>query len=330
VRDGASANGDADAIFDPVVAVLGTHGVPASTIAGMTVFTTQSTFDDVLKIRDVVLPGLPVPAADFTSRPELVFDTDAKLGALLGSNNPHDHVQAIATGYYGSARFQTHDPDGDGALGDLPNPPGFVTCAVTCETTDERFTRDGSGTPIVIDTPQIPFTIVVPKGTPPPGGWPVIIQQHGLGGQRDTVVGFGEADAARGFASIGIDAVAHGYRFFDCKPGATVLAGHRQQLPAGPRSRTASSTKLGARLQRELPHGAARLLPTFHNFVGIGTTSARPRRPDVARAPPARPLDRRRARHDARRRQHLSTWASLGGLMGSGFAPIEPDLKAVL
>ena len=96
----------------------------------------------------------------------------------------------------------------------------FVTCAVPCEPTDERFTRDGSGTPIVIDIPKIPVTVVIPKGTPPPGGWPVIIQQHGLGGQRDTVVGFGETDAARGFASIGIDSVAHGYRYFDCGPSA--------------------------------------------------------------------------------------------------------------
>jgi hypothetical protein len=161
--------------------------------------------------------------------------------ALLGSNNPHDHVQTIATGYYGSARFQTHDPDGDGPLGDLPNPPSFITCAVPCETTDERFTRDGSGTPIVVDTPQIPFTIVLPKGTPPPGGWPVVIQQHGLGGQRDTVVGFGETDAAAGFASIGIDAVAHGYRYFDCKPGARARRTPPTTSAARPNP-TASST----------------------------------------------------------------------------------------
>ena len=51
VRDGASPNGDADAIFDPVVAALGTAGVPASEIAGMTVFTTESTTDDLVRIR---------------------------------------------------------------------------------------------------------------------------------------------------------------------------------------------------------------------------------------------------------------------------------------
>src|SRR4030095_1798583 len=60
--------------------------------------------------------------------------------------------------------------------------------------------------------------VTIPAGTPPPGAWPIIIQQHGLGGQRDTVVQFGDADAARGFASIGIDAVAHGYRYFNCSP----------------------------------------------------------------------------------------------------------------
>src|SRR5206468_11526313 len=65
-----------------------------------------------------------------------------------------------------------------------------------------------------------PFTVTIPSGTPPSGGWPIIIQQHGLGGQRDTVVGLAEADAARGFASIGIDAAQHGYRLFACGPSA--------------------------------------------------------------------------------------------------------------
>ena len=42
VRDGASANPDADAIFDPVVTMLGTQGLVSASIAAMTVFTTQS------------------------------------------------------------------------------------------------------------------------------------------------------------------------------------------------------------------------------------------------------------------------------------------------
>src|SRR5262245_53513317 len=138
VRDGTSANGDADAIFDPAVASLGTHGVAAADIAGMTVFTTQSTIDDLVKIRDVVLPGLPLPTADLSSRPELVFDTAPKLDGLFG-DTPHGHIATVATGYYPSPRFQTLDPDGNGALSDLPVPPAFATCAIAfpCETTDE-------------------------------------------------------------------------------------------------------------------------------------------------------------------------------------------------
>ena len=44
----------------------------------MTVFTTESTTDDLVKIRDVVLPGLPAPRADLTSRPEIVFQGGQK------------------------------------------------------------------------------------------------------------------------------------------------------------------------------------------------------------------------------------------------------------
>jgi hypothetical protein len=328
VRDGASANGDADAIYDPVVTLLGTKGVVAANIAGMTVFTTESTTTDVLKIRETVLPGLPMPTADFSSRPELVFAGDTALVALLGASG-HDHVAAVATGYYGSPRFQTHDPDGDGPFGDLPLPPDFVVCA-NCERTDERFTRDGSGTPIVIDTPQIPFTVVVPKGTPPAAGWPVIIQQHGLGGQRDTVVGFGDADAARGFVSIGIDAVAHGYRYFDCKPSAVCSQDTTNNLggtavPDG----IADGTLAGQSISFLTVNLG--FFQAFHNFTGIR---------DNFRQTYVDLMSLVRLLHGHSIDSGLNTKIddgnifymghSLGGLMGSGFVPIEPDLRAAL
>lgn len=328
VRDGTSANSDADAIYDPVVATLGAHGVAASVIAGMTVFTTESTTADLVKIRDLVLPGLPAPTADFTSQPNLVFDSPAKLQSLLG--RPAVGVATIATGYFGAPRFQTHDPNGDGPLGDLPNPPSFVTCSVPCETTDERFQRDGSGTPIVIDTPQIPFTVVVPSGTPPAGGWPVVIQQHGLGGQRDTVVAFGEADAAKGFASIGIDAAAHGYRFFACSPASACSQDTHNNfggtaVPDGFADGTFAGFDLGF-LTVNLGFFQA-----FHNFVGIR---------DNFRQTYADLLSLVRLLHGHSIDSALGAplddanvfymGHSLGGIMGSGFVPIAPDVKAAL
>ena len=332
VRDGTSANTDADAIFDPVVTALGARGIVASDIAGMTVFTTQSTTDDLLRIRDVVLPGLPTPVADLTSRPELVFAGADRVAALVGSS-VHDHVGTVATGFYPSPRFQTHDPNGDGPLGDLPLPPAFETCAApsnACETTDERFTRDGSGNPIVIDVPSIPFTLVIPAGTPPASGWPVIIQQHGLGGQRDTVLGFAEADAARGFASIGIDAAQHGYRLFDCGPGA----------PCGQdTSNTVGGTAVpdgfvdGSFVGFDVSFLAVNLgfFQAFHNFVGI-RDNFRQTYADLlslVRLIQGHSIDTALGtRLDDGRIFYMGH--SLGGLMGSGFVPIDTTVKAAL
>src|SRR5690349_9868499 len=328
VRDGASANGDADAIFDPVVGALGTAGVPASEIAGMTVFTTESTTDDLVRIRDNVLPLQVAPTADLTSRPELVFDTPAKLQNLLG--RPAPTLAAIATGYYGSPRFQTHDPNGDGPFGDLPSPPSFITCIVACETNDERFTHDGSGNPVVIDTPQIPFTVTIPAGSPPPGGWPVVIQQHGLGGQRDTVVAFAEDDASHGFASIGIDAAQHGYRYFDCGPGAVCSQDTHNNfsgtaIPDGFADGTLAGQSVGF-LTVNLGFFQA-----FHNFIGIR---------DNFRQTYADLLSLVRLLKGHTIDTGLGTTLndgeifymghSLGGLMGSGFVPISTDVKAAL
>ncbi len=328
VRDGTSANSDADAIFDPVVTALGGASVAASSIAGMTVFTTESTTDDLVRIRDNVLPVLGAPSADLVSRPELVFDTPTKLQALLG--RPVPLLAAIATGYYPSPRFQTHDPNGDGPFGDLPTPPSFINCAVPCETNDERFTRDGSGNPIVIDTPSIPFTVTIPAGSPPAGGWPIVIQQHGLGGQRDTVVAFAEADASHGFASIGIDAAQHGYRYFDCKPSASCSQDTANNfggtaVPDGFADGTLGGFSVGF-LTVNLGFFQA-----FHNFVGI-RDNFRQTYADLLS------LVRLLQGHsiDAALGTTLNDGEifymghSLGGLMGSGFVPITTDVKAAL
>jgi hypothetical protein len=333
VRDGASANSDADAIFDGVVTTLGAHGVLASDIAGMTVFTTESTIDDLVNIRDVVLPTLAVPTADFTSKPGLVFSGGAALTTLFGGAVPSG-IATVATGYYDSARFQTHDPNGDGALSDLPVPPSFITCVSNnCETNDERFTRDLAGNPIVINVPKIPFTVVIPSGAPPAGGWPVVIQQHGLGGQRDTILAFAAQDAAKGFASIGIDAVQHGYRYWDCGPAVSCPQDIKNNFggTAAPDGFIDNDAGLGPGLSSSFLSVNLGFFQAFHNFLGIR---------DNFRQTYVDLISLVRLLHGHSIDSALSTTLddtnifymghSLGGLMGAGFVPIEADLKASL
>jgi len=144
----------------------------------------------------------------------------AKLQTLLG--RPASGLAAIATGYFESPRFQTLDPNGNGPFSDLPIPRASSTARTGRRLRDDRRAlhprrRRGPGRdrdapdPVHGHDPERHAAARrLARGHP----------AARLGGQRDTVVAFAEADAAAGFASIGIDAVQHGYRFFDCGPGA--------------------------------------------------------------------------------------------------------------
>ncbi len=218
-RDRTSANSDANDIYgDAADAVVTFAGIARASIVGMAVFTTMDANDELVAIQTTVLPGLAAPTANFSfATNDLVFDTPAELDAALGSL-PHDDIAVVATGYFDAPRFQTPDPNGTGKTEDLPNLTNLAApCTVTCETDDERFVdvAPTDGLPDVQSTPLIPFTVVIPDSPAPVGGYPIIIDQHGLGGDRAIVVQLGDALAERGFASIGIDAVMHGYRFHD-------------------------------------------------------------------------------------------------------------------
>lgn len=218
-RTHASANSDASNIYgnaaDTVAAI---PGAPAVTdIAGMAVFTTQSTLESLRLVQTVVLPGLPMPTADFSAT-QVIFKnaTPNDLNALYGPT-AHSHLSAVATGYFNSPRFQTNDPQGNGPTEDLPHTSNLAApCDIPCEPADEIFvyTSPTDKTPIIQKADvTIPFTVAIPSGTAPVAGWPIVIDQHGLGGDRKIIADLADTIAGAGFASIGIDAVAHGYRF---------------------------------------------------------------------------------------------------------------------
>ena len=81
------------------------------------------------------------------------------------------------------------------------------------ETADKVIPATGTrrGTPVVQGTNKIGFTLFVPSGTKPAGGWPVAIFGHGFGDSRagaPWVVA--SSFASRGLATIAINVVGHG------------------------------------------------------------------------------------------------------------------------
>src|SRR5262249_34398265 len=157
-----------------------------------------------------------------------------------------------------------------------------------------------------------------------------VIQQHGLGGQRDTVVALAEGDAAKGFASIGIDAVAHGYRLFDCGPGAKCSQDNSNNFGG---TAVPGGFVGGSVAGFSVSFLAVNLgfFQAFHNFLG-GRDNFRQTYADLlslVRLIQGHSIDAGLGTtlNDA---EIFYMGHSLGGLMGSGFTPIEPDLKAIV
>ncbi|HEY5926137.1 MAG TPA: alpha/beta fold hydrolase [Kofleriaceae bacterium] len=129
-----------------------------------------------------------------------------------GTDNPtgiaHDHIAVVATGTTTIARFRGDDCT-DASSGCTPDGPD-----------DETFTLGRDGVPEVhyvdpvahtIDS--IPITIVLPQGSVPATGFPVVVFGHGLGASRHDVLSLAEPLAAQGYAVVAIDMWGHGSRF---------------------------------------------------------------------------------------------------------------------
>jgi hypothetical protein len=66
--------------------------------------------------------------------------------------------------------------------------------------------------PTAVCDQTLPLLVIVPATPPPDGGYPTVIFAHGLGRSKEDLLVLGGTLAASGFASVAIDAVAHGVR----------------------------------------------------------------------------------------------------------------------
>ncbi|AXQ27915.1 hypothetical protein D0B54_04145 [Solimonas sp. K1W22B-7] len=219
----------------PVMQLLAAFGKPADTVAIAWPFTTQSTTitlqrmaaaaqPNVLRLQQAPAPapapagtvltttmlGLPgAPAQVYAGRLTLPYYLSAP-----SAGNPTAPLtgfwQADITQPNLAASFLGRVPCGAFASGaDIDPGPGVLTA------------RPSTSTTICYPLPRklsdqtVPVIATVPVGEMPAGGWPVVIFQHGITGNRSQVLGLVPALTQAGFAVIAIDLPLHGIRTAD-------------------------------------------------------------------------------------------------------------------
>ncbi len=175
------------AFYQPLIAELNREGLPLSTVAGASIFTTQPIVDEMITLRDYLL-SLPAPTLDPGT---LKYDADLSVPAS-GAIPGYDVFEAT----YAAPNMQHGTPPFAQSGGD--------------------FEYDDAGVPIPGFVEHLRVSIVVPSSPEPPGGWPVVTYSHGTGGDYLSVVteyeAVGPTLAQHGVALFGIDQVLTGPR----------------------------------------------------------------------------------------------------------------------
>jgi hypothetical protein len=180
--------------------VVPSYAVLAQRLAGQpeaaTAFTTRSVSDWVAKpLADLAaMPPKAHPTRTFQPGPDL----DALFGGPVTTTRPgrppsggilHDHVGMVVEGTFASPNY----------LAATPATFGLFDAGLTIKSIED-----------------IPFLLILPRSAPAGVPVPVAIYQHGLNGDRSTILQVADDFAARGYAILGIDALWHGSR----QPGA--------------------------------------------------------------------------------------------------------------
>jgi hypothetical protein len=183
----------ARAEYAPVLQTLASHGLTQDKVVALAVFHVQTVRTDLMDARDLVNKA-PAAAPTLTEA-----RGQAELDALLGSpptgavgldsGGPHEHIGWMVSGSFSAANL----------ISTRANVHGV-------------FERNAGGELRAKRQDDIHFTLWLPLGSTASAALPVVIMQHGLGGERSDALPVANALAASGYAVIAIDAPFHGLR----------------------------------------------------------------------------------------------------------------------
>jgi hypothetical protein len=159
----------------------------------------------------ITLPGpttLPAPA----TIPPQAFWT------ALGAGSAPASVAAVISGSFTSADISMNPMAVRRNAASMNQNIAFGSYSASTSVVQPFRSAGGQLTGFYYTERQVPFIYLVPAGTAPAGGWPVVIFQHGINGQKEQVAAVAGTLTAKGFAVVAIDLPLHGALAF---PGHT-------------------------------------------------------------------------------------------------------------
>jgi hypothetical protein len=190
------------------------------------------------------------------------------------------------------------------------------------------FARDAAGKPIVNPaktTAKIWMTIALPKGAVPAAGFPTVIVQHGLNGDRSIILSVADTFAKLGWATVAIESTTFGAR----ATGAVNIVDAESKFPW-----TKAPGYVGPDGFVDVPNGSTDFFGGLRSLgavrdhmrqsvLDIGSAVDVVRNPGLDLGPLLQAVPG--AKLDPTKIAYLGN--SLGGLMGSMLAAIDPHLK---
>jgi hypothetical protein len=188
----------AQASLRPLLEALG--GDAAAHVVVATVFRTEGVSQDLVAMRDLVAAAPPSPSAiDAVIGPDAAA-LDAVFGAEPADHRPGMHEAEVVRG-------QPHQHVAVIVQGRLP----IASFMNASDATAGFIQHDANGQPIVQGTPQVKFTLILPKQA----SWanlPVVIYEHGINRTRADMLVQADTVTAQGMALLAIDIIYHGDR----------------------------------------------------------------------------------------------------------------------
>lgn len=231
VRDGTRGSAAEQAYGAAIDKAVTIGGVDKSKIVSAAVYTTGKVTEEIRQGRELARAGAvptlkwgaadvaPVQPVKFTSETPLPAGWTASLDDLMGkssqltiggklvddpnwgSENPgiaHDAIASMGVASFDAPSFLVYGPGKDF---------GLAQNGTWYHGADGKLALNPAA-----PTAKIWVTFVVPKGTMPTAGWPTVVYQHGMAGQRGDCLTFANSLARQGWAVASIEVIEHGTR----------------------------------------------------------------------------------------------------------------------